>query len=86
MRTRKRWKFGAPSFIINKWLPVEVKFGRKYNMFKRQLDHFVSTLNGTLTPHAIIGDNWAANGEDGMKNVKIVHEVYESSRKAVDGN
>lgn len=76
----KIWKFGTPSFIINKWLPVDFKYGRKYNMFKRQLDHFVATVNGTLEPHPVIGDKWAATGRDGMRNVQIVHDVYRTSR------
>lgn len=75
----KLWKFGVPSFVLNRWLPVDVKFGRKYNMFKRQLDHFVAKLNGTLEPHPVIGDHWACTGEEGMKNVEIVHAVYKSS-------
>lgn len=73
------WKFGTPSFIINQWLPVDVTYGRKHNMFKRQLDHFVAKVNGTLEPHPVIGDAWACTGADGMKNVEIVHAVYKSS-------
>ena len=76
------WKFGVPSFIVNRWMPVHVNHGRKYCLFKRQLDHFVSLVQGTLEPHPVIGTNWAATARDGMKAVKMVHEVYRRSEAA----
>ncbi|HOX28792.1 MAG TPA: Gfo/Idh/MocA family oxidoreductase [bacterium] len=75
------WMFGLPSFMVNQWMPVHVKYGKSQCMFKRQLDHFVAKVNGSLEPHPVIGESWACSGRDGMENVRIVHAVYESDRK-----
>lgn len=76
----KVWKYGVPSMFLGKWLPVSVPHGRKYTMFKRQLDWFVSRINGAFIPHPVFGDTWGASARDGLMSVRIVHAVYESSR------
>lgn len=75
----KVWKFGAPSFILNRFLPVTVPHGKNVSMFKRQLDDFVSRLNGTHEPHPVFGDWWGATAKDGLKSVQIVDAFYKSS-------
>jgi len=78
------WKFDKAAFILNRWLPVPVKYGRDHNMFKRQFDHFIAKVSGTLQPHPVFGLSWAATVEDGMRNVEIVHEVYAASGGIVE--
>lgn len=73
------WKYGLPSLALDTWFPVPVRAGRRRCMFKRQLDDFVSKVDGTFRPHPVFGDNWACTGRDGMENVRIVHEVYRTS-------
>lgn len=77
------WKFGLPSFVVNRWQPVPTPYGRDLNMFKRQFDHFIDKIRGTLKPHPIIGFDWPASARSGMRNVEIVHAVYKSSRDGV---
>lgn len=73
------WKFGIPSFVLNRFLPMPIKSGRKYCMFKRQLDHFVSRVDGSWQPHPVFGNWWAATGEDGLNAIRTVEAFYRSS-------
>ena len=75
------WKFGRASLALGSWLPVRVESGPRVVMFRRQMDYFISRINGTFEPHPVFGDRWGADGRDGMNAIRVACALYESSEK-----
>ncbi|HOC92678.1 MAG TPA: Gfo/Idh/MocA family oxidoreductase [bacterium] len=69
------WKFGVPSLILGRWLPEHVPHGPAHVMFKRQIDDFVSRVNGSFEPHPVFGEIWGATGHDGLRAIEIAEQV-----------
>ncbi len=60
----------------------EERFG-KTELFRDQLEYFVSTILGKRKTHVFFGDeDYAATGADGEYTIKIVEKAYESSNNA----
>lgn len=53
------------------------------NLFRDQLDYFVSTILGDRPPHRLFGrEDFAACGRDGEYTIRIVEKAYESASRA----
>jgi predicted dehydrogenase len=73
------WKYGEVAFALGRWMPVQTPYGKKYVMFKRQLDYFIAKIKGNYKPHPVFGEAWGATGRDGLRALEIAQAVYASN-------
>jgi UDP-N-acetylglucosamine 3-dehydrogenase len=74
------WKYTTPLSLLGGWIPVNVPHGVQKVMFKRQMDYFISKIDGTFRPHPVFGEKWGADGKDGTRAIQTVQAVYQSSK------